>query len=127
MGAYTTYTIVMLILAIVMVVVLLWLVTRHTTRFLLRRLREAQAQEYREFQHGLHIAESPMELEFFVLKYPDSIYCEHALFEIGEKYFHAKRYHLAWDAYQRFMNECGKSFHADVARARLDEIEKISG
>ena len=117
------YSVVMVAVATVLVVVLLWIVTRHTTRFLVRRLKEAQAVEYEEFQHALRATESPMELEFFMLKYPNSIYCQHALFEIAEKYNKARRFHLAREGYQKFLATYSDSFHADIASARLQGID----
>lgn len=122
-----TYTAVMVTVVTFMVVVLLVIIVRHTAQFLVKRAKDAQAQEYSELRSALYASESPLELEFFTLKYPQSIYREHAMFEIGEKYYRGRRFHLAREAYQKFLGDYPDSFHCEVIRARLDQIDKILG
>ena len=52
---------------------------------------------------------------------PNSIYCEHAYFEIAEKYLKKKKYKMAKKAYEDFIKMYPKSIHVEIARNKLKE------
>lgn len=119
------YVSVMVTLGAFLLLALLVMFIHVTTKFLKSKMREAREKEYRVFREVLDFPDSPVRLELFIVKYPNSIYCEHAQFEIGEKYFQKRQYRLAKEAYEKFLSTYPNSFHCEIAKSRIKEIEKF--
>ena len=117
------YLSVMVTLGALLLLVLLVQVVIITTRFLRERMLEEQRRHYKKFREAVDF-EDPMKLEFYLVEYHNSIYDEDARFELGEKYFHHKRYRLARDAYQKLIRLYPKGIHVEVAMQRLKMAEQ---
>jgi len=119
------YLIIIFTLATTLLIILLMEIIRTTAHFLKDKIKESQAREYKEFREATDLYDTPMKLELFVLENPNSIYCEHAYFEIAEKYLKKKKYKMTKKAYEDFIKMYPKSIHVEIAHDRLKEIENI--
>lgn len=115
------YLIIIFTLTIILLIILLMEIIKTTAGFLKEKLKESQAREYKDFREAVDLYETPIKLELFVLENPNSIYCEHAYFEIAEKYMKKKKYKMAKKAYEDFIKMYPKSIHVEIARDKLKE------
>ena len=81
------YLIIIFTLTIILLIILLMEIIKTTAGFLKEKLKESQAREYKDFREAGDLYDTPIKLELFVLENPNSIYCEHAYFEIAERPF----------------------------------------
>lgn len=119
------YLIIIFTLTIILLIILLMEIVRTTANFLRNKMKESQAREYKDLREAEDLYDTPMKLELFVLENPNSIYCEHAYFEIAEKYLKKKKYKMAKKAYEDFIRMYPKSIHVEIAHDRLKEIENM--
>ena len=119
------YLIIIFGLTIIVLMILLIEIIRVTAGFVRDKMKEAQSREYKEFREAVDLYDTPMKLELFVLDNSNSIYCEHAYFEIAEKHLKKKKYRMAKKAYEDFIKMYPKSIHVEIVNNRLKEVENI--